>query len=122
MDGPPPVIRALVVCGPHMCGPYCASPSVLNRHHANTERLREGLLALFILVDVLDQFSRRQKNRHGENHGQYGKEKCDYGVHPDTFEMEKNPALAGFFPVFGSACWARTSDPMINSHLLYQLS
>jgi hypothetical protein len=23
---------------------------------------------------------------------------------------------------FGSACWARTSDPMINSHLLYQLS
>ena len=22
----------------------------------------------------------------------------------------------------GSACWARTSDPMINSHLLYQLS
>jgi hypothetical protein len=25
-------------------------------------------------------------------------------------------------PLFGSACWARTSDPMINSHLLYQLS
>ena len=24
--------------------------------------------------------------------------------------------------LFGSACWARTSDPMINSHLLYQLS
>jgi len=24
--------------------------------------------------------------------------------------------------VIGSACWARTSDPMINSHLLYQLS
>ncbi len=26
------------------------------------------------------------------------------------------------FHLFGSACWARTSDPMINSHLLYQLS
>ena len=38
--GPPPVIRALVVCGPHMCGPYGAGPSVLTRHHANTERLR----------------------------------------------------------------------------------
>ena len=25
-------------------------------------------------------------------------------------------------PVFGSGGWARTSDPMINSHLLYQLS
>ena len=24
--------------------------------------------------------------------------------------------------LYGSACWARTSDPMINSHLLYQLS
>ena len=23
---------------------------------------------------------------------------------------------------FGSACWARTSDPLINSQLLYQLS
>lgn len=24
--------------------------------------------------------------------------------------------------MFGSACWTRTSDPMINSHLLYRLS
>lgn len=24
--------------------------------------------------------------------------------------------------LFGSACWARTSDPLINSQLLYQLS
>ena len=39
-QGPLPVIRALVVCGPHMCGPYGASPSVLAKHHANTERLR----------------------------------------------------------------------------------
>lgn len=23
---------------------------------------------------------------------------------------------------FGSACWARTSDPLINSQLLYRLS
>ena len=43
--GPPPVIRALVVCGPHMCGPYGASPSVLTRHHANTERLRPNYVA-----------------------------------------------------------------------------
>ena len=40
MASPLPVIRALVVCGPHMCGPYGASPSVLAKHHANTERLR----------------------------------------------------------------------------------
>ena len=26
------------------------------------------------------------------------------------------------FSEFGSACWARTSDPLINSQLLYQLS
>ena len=25
-------------------------------------------------------------------------------------------------PGYGSACWARTSDPLINSQLLYQLS
>ena len=40
MASPLPVNRALVVCGPHMCGPYGASPSVLAKHHANTERLR----------------------------------------------------------------------------------
>ena len=27
-----------------------------------------------------------------------------------------------FSLLFGSACWARTSDPLINSQLLYQLS
>ena len=27
-----------------------------------------------------------------------------------------------FFERYGSACWARTSDPLINSQLLYQLS
>jgi hypothetical protein len=26
------------------------------------------------------------------------------------------------FVLYGSACWARTSDPLINSQLLYQLS
>ena len=30
-------------------------------------------------------------------------------------------AIASFWE-FGSACWARTSDPLINSQLLYQLS
>ena len=32
--------RALVVCGPHMCGPYGARALVSASHHANTERLR----------------------------------------------------------------------------------
>ena len=54
MASPPPLIRALLVCGPHMCGPYDASPSVLTRHHANTERLRlisyNRLLAASALV------------------------------------------------------------------------
>ena len=27
-----------------------------------------------------------------------------------------------FLQHYGSACWARTSDPLINSQLLYQLS
>ena len=34
----------------------------------------------------------------------------------------KKPDQWPGFSLFGSACWARTSDPMINSHLLYQLS
>ena len=31
-------------------------------------------------------------------------------------------ALKPAFLIIGSACWARTSDPLINSQLLYQLS
>ena len=35
--------------------------------------------------------------------------------------LQKSRTKCGF-SVFGSACWARTSDPLINSQLLYQLS
>ena len=35
--------------------------------------------------------------------------------------VQKSRTKCGF-SVFGSACWARTSDPLINSQLLYQLS
>ena len=42
--GPPPVIRALVDSGSHMCDPYGAGALVSASHHANTERLRTGLL------------------------------------------------------------------------------
>ncbi len=39
---------------------------------------------------------------------------------------QKKPHKCGFSQVrllfFGSPAWARTTDPMINSHLLYQLS
>ena len=40
---------------------------------------------------------------------------------PSATPKIKKPRSAWFY-LFGSACWARTSDPMINSHLLYQLS
>jgi len=30
--------------------------------------------------------------------------------------------LCFFFAKYGSACWTRTSDPLINSQLLYRLS
>ncbi len=36
--------------------------------------------------------------------------------------QKKGPSMRDPFSVFGSACWARTSDPLINSQLLYQLS
>ena len=42
--GPPPVIRALVDSGSHMCDPYGARALVSASHHANTERLRTVLL------------------------------------------------------------------------------
>ena len=42
--GPPPAIRAPVDSGSHMCDPYGARALVSASHHANTERLRTGLL------------------------------------------------------------------------------
>ena len=40
-----------------------------------------------------------------------------------TAETKKaSLALAFFFTSFGSTTWTRTRDPVINSHLLYQLS
>ena len=35
---------------------------------------------------------------------------------------KKKPLLLAAFFVSGSTTWTRTRDPMINSHLLYQLS
>ena len=42
---------------------------------------------------------------------------------PETnIQMQKNHLLEVVFLSFGSLSWTRTSDPMINSHLLYRLS
>ena len=46
--GPPPAIRALVDSGSHMCDPYGARVLVSASHHANTERLRTGLLRSYM--------------------------------------------------------------------------
>ena len=46
--GPPPAIRALVDSGSHMCDPYGAGALVSASHHANTERLRTGLLRSYL--------------------------------------------------------------------------
>ena len=46
--GPPPTIRALVDSGSHMCDPYGAGALVSASHHANTERLRTGLLRSYL--------------------------------------------------------------------------
>ncbi len=35
--------------------------------------------------------------------------------------MKQPPRCGGCF-IYGSGCWTRTSDPLINSQLLYQLS
>ena len=35
---------------------------------------------------------------------------------------KKGSPFGNPFDLFGSACWARTSDMLINSQLLYQLS
>ena len=55
-------IRALMVCGPHMCGPYGASPSVLAKHHANTERLR---IMLPLRHDLKETTMARKAGRFG---------------------------------------------------------
>ena len=39
-----------------------------------------------------------------------------------TLNKKKACISAGFFLTSGSTTWTRTRDPMINSHLLYQLS
>ena len=38
------------------------------------------------------------------------------------FKYNKKTRVAKATLVYGSPCWARTSDIMINSHALYQLS
>ena len=47
--GPPPAIRALMDSGSHMCDPYGAGALVSASHHADTERLRTGLLRSYNL-------------------------------------------------------------------------
>jgi hypothetical protein len=42
---------------------------------------------------------------------------------PDKRQAQKRPAMRWPFNTsFGSTTWTRTRDPVINSHLLYQLS
>ena len=50
MASPPPAIRALVDSGSHMCDPYGAGVLVSASHHANTERLRTGLLRSYAVI------------------------------------------------------------------------
>ena len=49
MASPPPAIRAQVDSGSHMCDPYGAEALVSASHHANTERLRTGLLRSYAI-------------------------------------------------------------------------
>lgn len=44
-----------------------------------------------------------------------------FGI-PAIFAIRSSRIAPKRIEEFGSACWARTSDPMINSHLLYRLS
>jgi hypothetical protein len=37
-------------------------------------------------------------------------------------KKKTNSQAVDLYLLYGSACWARTSDPLINSQLLYQLS
>jgi hypothetical protein len=51
---------------------------------------------------------------------------CVGGVTDDRDDHNASRRAVSTHPLthgrFGSACWARTSDPLINSQLLYQLS
>ena len=43
-------------------------------------------------------------------------------IAPEKSEAKKSLHLCRLFSMSGSTTWTRTRDPMINSHLLYQLS
>lgn len=48
---------------------------------------------------------------------------CTAGVSEASLPSDSSEGpTPSFCPDFGSSCWTRTSDPVVNSHLLYRLS